>query len=196
MVGLQVIDLVPGQFIAGRFKSSNELKMNPSTFYKYLKTLEKLQMIKLNSNNKMTIISVENWDKYQTEENKSCQQNNNNIATAYQQRVTTKNNKNNKNIYNEQAEQVYSLYPNKKGKAIAMKKIPDLIKQYGYEKIESCVKRYAAEVAGKDQKYIKHASTFFTSGYMDYLEEEKPKQKEKSNIDPLTGEVLDYWKYC
>ena len=97
MVGLQVIELKPGQFVTGRFKGSSELKLNPSTFYKYLKTLEKLQMIDLNSNNKMTVVTIEKWGEYQSDEEQSYQQRINNVSTTYQQRNTNKNDKNVKN---------------------------------------------------------------------------------------------------
>lgn len=89
MVGLQVVDLEPGQFVTGRFKGSDELKINPSTFYKYLKTLEEMQMINLKSSNKMTIVTIENWRKYQAGDTETYQQNNNKITTKEQQ----KNNK-------------------------------------------------------------------------------------------------------
>lgn len=81
MVGLQVVDLEPGRFVTGRFKGANELGINPSTFYKYLKILEEMQMINLKSNNKMTIVTIENWRKYQTGDTEAYQQNNNNVST-------------------------------------------------------------------------------------------------------------------
>jgi len=99
MVGLQEINLKEGQFITGRFTGSGELNINPSTFYKYLKTLEKLQMISLKSNNKMTIVTIENWRKYQFEDDESYQQNNNKVTTKEQQNNTNKNDKNDKNIF-------------------------------------------------------------------------------------------------
>ena len=43
LVGLKVVELTKGQFITGRFKGAEELKLNPSTFYKYLKVLEKIK---------------------------------------------------------------------------------------------------------------------------------------------------------
>ncbi len=104
LVGLQVVELSKGQFITGRFKGAEELKLNPSTFYKYLKVLEKLNMIDLNSNNKMTVVTVANWGKYQLDENETCQQNNNNVTTKEQQSNTNKNIKNNKNI------SIYSIF--------------------------------------------------------------------------------------
>ena len=100
LVGLQVVELTKGQFVTGRFKGAEELKLNPSTFYKYLKILEKLDMIELKCNNKMTVVSVVNWGKYQLDENETCQQNNNNVTTKEQQSNTNKNIKNNKNINN------------------------------------------------------------------------------------------------
>lgn len=106
LVGLQVVELSKGQFITGRFKGAEELKLNPSTFYKYLKVLEKLNMIDLNSNNKMTIVTIVNWGKYQLDENETCQQNNNNVTTKEQQSNTNKNIKNNKNINNN----IYSVF--------------------------------------------------------------------------------------
>lgn len=66
--------------------------MTESTIYKYIKLLEKLQMISIKSNNKFSIVSIEKWEDYQIEELK----NNNKITTKEQQSNT---NKNVKNIY-------------------------------------------------------------------------------------------------
>ena len=70
-------------------------------------------------------------------------------------------------------EKLWALYPNKKGVVIAKKKIPNLLKQYGYGKIEKCIQRYKKEKeAWKDWQM---GSTFFTSGYADYLDIETSK---------------------
>ena len=92
LVGQQIIELNTGQFIFGREKASEELKMTESTVYKYIKLLEKLQMISIKSNNKFSIVSIDNWEEYQGEE----QQKNNKRTTKEQQSNT---NKNVKNIY-------------------------------------------------------------------------------------------------
>ena len=76
-----------------------------------------------------------------------------------------------KDTYAQQAERLWLLYPNKKGKTDAIKKIPSLIEKYGYTKIEESINRYAVEVKGKNIQYTKHGSTFFSSGYIDYLED-------------------------
>lgn len=73
-----------------------------------------------------------------------------------------------------QYEELWKLYPNKKGKAQSIKKIPKLIKEYGFEKIKECIERYIHEVTinKTEKKFMKHGSTFFNGGYMDYLEEQ------------------------
>lgn len=85
LVGQQTVSLEKGQFITGRKKASEELKMKESTIYDYLKLLEKLQMIRINSNNKFSIISVEKWEDYQVEEMK-----NDNKATTKQHKQECK----------------------------------------------------------------------------------------------------------
>lgn len=92
LVGQQEVNLEKGQFVFGRKKASEELKMSESTIYKYIKLLEKLQMISVNSNNKFSVITVEKWEEYQVKELKD----NNKVTTKEQQKNT---NKNVKNIY-------------------------------------------------------------------------------------------------
>ena len=92
LVGKQMIHLKEGQFITGRIKASNELKMNQSTVYKYLVTLEKLKMVHLESNNKFSIVSIEKWEDYQT-------LNLNNNSNNNSKRTTKEHNKEYKEIF-------------------------------------------------------------------------------------------------
>ncbi|XZM33510.1 helix-turn-helix domain-containing protein [Clostridium perfringens] len=101
---------------------------------------------------------------------------------------------------NQDTEEIWSLYPLKKGKASAIKKIPKLLKEYGKEQIIRCIDRYIKYVDNQRKngfstlKY-KDGSTFFNSGYMDYLDcnyqEDiitKPKEEPKrrgTNLDDL-----------
>lgn len=72
---------------------------------------------------------------------------------------------------NPDIEEIWSLYPNKKGKTDAVKKIEKLLKTYSKEELIRAVERYKTEKKGVDMKYIKNGSTFFNSGYTDYLDE-------------------------
>lgn len=103
LVGQQIVDLKKGDFVFGRNKASEELKMNESTIYKYIKLLEKLQMISINSNNKFSVVSIEKWEEYQAKE----QQSNNRVTTKEQQSNTNKNVKNVKNV-KKREEKVFS----------------------------------------------------------------------------------------
>jgi len=70
-------------------------------------------------------------------------------------------------------DKIWSLYPNKKGKASAMKSIPKLLKSIGYDKLEKCISKFVKENKKTDIKFIQYGSTFFNGGYMDYMEETK-----------------------
>ena len=116
LVGQQEVTLQKGQFIFGRKKASEELKMTESTIYKYIKLLEKLQMISVNSNNKFSIVTVEKWEEYQIEELKD----NNKVTTKEQQSNTNKNVKNiYLYLYNKYKEQIEKENENKKVNIIA-----------------------------------------------------------------------------
>ena len=81
LVGKQIVHLEKGQFVTGRKKASEELKMKDRTVYDYFKLLEELHMISINSNNKFSIVTVEKWEDYQVEELKNQQQDNNSATT-------------------------------------------------------------------------------------------------------------------
>ena len=111
MVGNQIVVLQEGQFIFGRKKASSELNIKESMVYKYIKLLEKLEMINIKSNNKFSIITIEKWAFYQfdndEEQQQKEQQRNNKGTTKEQQRNTNKNVKNVKNV----KEIIYSDVP-------------------------------------------------------------------------------------
>jgi len=108
MIGLQEVELKKGQFIFGRKVAANELKMSESKIYRLIKKLEKMQNLNIKANNKFSVITIENWEDYQSDNNnneqQSEQQMNNKRTTNEQQMNTNKNIKNNKNI------SIYSIF--------------------------------------------------------------------------------------
>lgn len=74
VIGKQVVNLSPGQFVFGRLKAAEYLKMNDRTVYDYMKLLEKLKMIVISSNNKFSLITIVNWDFYQADNRENQQQ--------------------------------------------------------------------------------------------------------------------------
>lgn len=110
MIGLQEVELEKGQFIFGRKVAANELKMSESKTYRLIKKLENMQNLNIKANNKFSVITIANWELYQSDSNNSEQQfeqqMNNKRTTNEQQMNTNKNIKNNKNINNN----IYSVF--------------------------------------------------------------------------------------
>ena len=131
MVGNQHIALEPGQFITGRNDLSDDFnygvkkskKISGLTLFRWLESFEKLEMLNIKKTNKYTIVTVNNWCKYQGNEQQMNskrttveQQMNNTCTTNEQQLNTYKNDKNVKNDKNDKEDicyqQIADMYNN------------------------------------------------------------------------------------
>lgn len=118
IIGNQVIKLKPGEFITGRKSLSDDLntgvkpklKLNDSTWWRYLNNLEKMQMLHIKKTNKFSIVSIVNWNEYQETEH----QMHNRCTSDEHQMHTNKNDKNVKNdkeiLKKEEEENPITLY--------------------------------------------------------------------------------------
>lgn len=163
LIGRQKVPLKSGQFVTGRNKASVELNMSPSTTWEYLKILESNKSINIKSNNKFSIISIENWGLYQSEEEKADNKPNNKSdtkSTTNRQQIDT--NKNDKNVKNDK-EDIYSqIFEHWNSKEIIqhrkltdkMKtKIKTTLKDYDVETIKEIISTYA-EIIHDDKYYF------------------------------------------
>lgn len=83
-------------------------------------------------------------------------------------------------------ETIWKAYPKKKGKGQISKAKKTKLYNIGEEQILRCIERYVKEIKEKGiaEQYIMYGSTFFNSGYVDYLDEnymtddEKPEKKD------------------
>jgi len=100
-------------------------------------------------------------------------------------------------------ERVWRLYPNKKGKGQISETQKRKLHTIGNDAITKCIERFAKDVNGRDKQYIQYGSTFFNSGYIDYLDENytqqdvkenKPAPKTKEEILGLDSEIEEYYK--
>ncbi len=106
-----------------------------------------------------------------------------------------KNLKNDKNVYKNTTckadalalfEQLWQLYPVKKGKGQVSLAAKKRLLKIGFEETERAVNRYLSELE-KDSSWRKpqNGSTFFNSGYVDYLDANYvPEKKEPQNKKP------------
>lgn len=89
----ELVKIQRGQFITGRKIIAKDLKQNENSVYTRLKLLEKLKYIKLISNNRFSILTVEKYETYQAIQIELQQQDNNSSTTSQQQDNTTKKDK-------------------------------------------------------------------------------------------------------
>ena len=76
---------------------------------------------------------------------------------------------------------LWNMYPKKRGKGSVSATQKRRLYEIGFDSMVRCIERYNAEIQGKDNKYIKNGSTFFNSGYVDYLDENYTPLRDTSN---------------
>ncbi len=77
-------------------------------------------------------------------------------------------------------ERLWNLYPLKRGKGAVSDANKRRLLDIGFEEMTRAIDRYKADLAKESWKHPKNGSTFFNSGYIDYLDE---------NYVPLEVEV-------
>jgi len=189
LIGLQTVELEPGQFVFGRKKASEELNMNESTVYKYMKFLESQKTITMNSNNKFTIVTVGKWHDYQALDAESEQQNNNKITTKEQQNNTNKNVKNVKNkeyiveiinYLNDVADKNYR-YTTKKTQQHINARLEEGFTIDDFKKVVD-IKTSEWKHDPKMNKYLR-PETLFGNKFESYLNQNEPIENKSKGID-------------
>lgn len=75
IIGLQIIHLLPGQFIFGRAKAAEETGLSEREIRTILAFLIKTGNLTSKTTNKFSVITIVNWHIYQSDETKNDQQN-------------------------------------------------------------------------------------------------------------------------
>lgn len=94
------IILKPGQLITGILSISKKLKINKDKVQRTLKCFEIDKQIKQETSNKNRLITILNWEQYQSNDNENDKQLINKCETTDKQLITNKNEKNDKNDKN------------------------------------------------------------------------------------------------
>ncbi|MBO1264451.1 hypothetical protein J3A84_05270 [Proteiniclasticum sp. SCR006] len=143
---------------------------------------EKYEFLTSKSTNKNRLITIVNWDSYQSdEENQQAKQ------QASNKQLTANKNDNNekKNIYSDDFETFYKVYPNPKGKAQTYKNWKKVIKQHDPNEIIECAKRYQRSLRPDTEKaYITTSYNFLgqKQAYLDYLQGSERDQRQREHI--------------
>ena len=99
-------------------------------------------------------------------------------------------------------ESIWKLYPNKKGKGQVSDSKKKTLYEFGYEELSRAIERYKTDLAKEEWRKPQNGSTFFNSGYVDYLDanysplqekqtERKPVQRNKFNNAPQRNYEMD-----
>lgn len=165
--GEQIIKCKRGQFIFGRHKAEEELFIDGSTIYKSIKKLEKMNMIKIDSNKSFSVITICKYDSYQDNNNykvtRDKQDDTHTIPTRYPESNTTNtlpNVKKDKNVINISFDVFWDLYDKKVDKLKCQEKwnkLTDVDRQNIIDYIP-LYKKSQPEV-----KYRKNPITFFNN---------------------------------
>lgn len=92
----------PGQFIFGRKAAAKELKMPESSIWKRMKKLKNIENVNIKSDSKYSIVSIVNWEAYNSDEQKGDSKGDKQVTSKEQARNTEKNDKNYKNDKNKE----------------------------------------------------------------------------------------------
>jgi len=188
LVGLQKVSLHPGQFVYGRHKAAEELKIKESTLYKYMMWLKNEEILNIQSNNKFSVVTVVNWDIYQIDEPKSSSKNSSKVTAKEQQSNTNKNDKNEKNNNTVLSfSEFWDLYDKKRGDKTKLEKKYDKISEEDRKKIIAHVKEY--KLAQPDKQFRKDPATYLNNrGWEDeIIYSRKSQVKQQNQPMDLTG---------
>ena len=82
-------------------------------------------------------------------------------------------------------ERAWQYYPNKRGKGQVSEKSKERLMSHGWDNVKRAIDRYLEDLKKDEWRQAQNGSTFFNSGYIDYLDE---------NYTPPMNPKLDYRK--
>ena len=192
------ITLKPGQLITGRKKIADKLKVSESKIQRILKAFECEQQIEQQPSNQNRLISIVNWEVYQTIEQQNKHQMDNK-QTSDELQINTNNNikkvEKAKIVYSVNFEAFWKIYPRKKEKAKAFKNYEARLKNgFSEEEILKAATAYAEECRSRntEERFIKLGATFLSAStpFTDYLKE----GEENGKPNQKRGEAADYYR--
>lgn len=189
LLGNQLIEAKRGDVITSEHKLMDRWGWSKTKVRALLELLEKDSMIVKKTDRKKTTLSVVNYGLWQdSQTTKELQKDREETdERPLKDPINNVNNYNNSNKYiNDVFESLWKLYPRKEGKGKISKTQKEKLAKIGIEELTRAIERYKKSKKGVDKQYIQHGSTFFNSGYVDYLDDiyqEKEDQNGKSCSD-------------
>lgn len=166
---------------------ANEYSLPLSTVQLAIQTLKKLNMV----NDEDGAFFITSWEEYQNVEGmeKIREQTRLRVSRHRQKKLSNatgnvtvtdgnetdkeldiKNKKDINTSVNDFFETIWKLYPKKEGKGQVSKSQKENLYKIGLEEMARAIERYKLAKKDKDRQYLQNGSTFFNSGYVDYLD--------------------------
>lgn len=175
LVGNQVVKLQRGQFVTGRFSLASDLnkgvkpdqQLSEKTWSRYLKNLEKWQMLTIKVTNKFSVITIDKYDFYQGVFNKTDHQTDQQLTSSCptdDQQLTTNNNVNKGNKGNKKT--IYAEFV-----SMTFQEHQKLVDEFG--------ENGAAERIQQLNLYKGSTGKKYKSDYLTILNWERKKQPQK-----------------
>lgn len=168
-----------GQVVCGRNSLSKSLNISEQSIKTALRSLKSTNEITIQSTNRFSVVTICNYDNYQSKENPINQPDNqltnqqltsNQPATNHKQEC--KNEKNEKNKTPEIVELIYNCYPKKVDRPSALRAILKAIRKFDGALVLEKTKAFASAWNGSDLQFCPYPATWYNG--------------ERFNDDPAT----------
>ena len=191
-----------GSFVSSLSKLSDETDLTIREVRTAISHLENSGELTSKRHSKYSVFTIKNYELYQGSDNQTTiNRHSDDIQTTTIEEYKEIKNKRNNNIMckkeaTELFEKLWDMYPNKKGKSSVSDKDKIKIYQIGLEEMTRAIERYKKYLeANSDWLKPKNGSTFFHSGYVDYLDanyEETKIPKKKTTFNTFQHNDYDF----
>lgn len=185
------IEIKRGQCIRSRAGLAKELGLSEQNIRTAIAHLKSTGELTTESTKHGTLLTIENYDFFIVSDEKDNQQTSqrcNHQVTSDQPGIKKNNNikiKITGDQVNEFFETVWKMYPVKMGKAAVKERKRRELYNIGLEHMRRAIDRYLADLKKDEWRKPQNGSTFFNSGYVDYLDENYCQPEAKKEIEGL-----------
>lgn len=190
-----------GSFVSSIAKLSEETDLTIREVRTAILHLETSGELTIKRHSKYSVFTIKNYAQYQVSDNQTTGKRHSvDIqTTTIEEKKEVKKERNNNKLCKAEAlalfETLWKMYPNKKGKAQITDKDKQKLLEIGLEEMTRAIDRYKKYLdANKDWLKPKNGSTFFHSGYVDYLDgnyEECKQTAKKSSFNNFQQNYYD-----
>lgn len=190
-----------GSFVSSIAKLAEETELTSREVRTAISHLEKSGELTIKRHSKYSVFTIKNYVLYQTSDNQTTSKRHSvDIqTTTIEEKKEVKKERNNILCKAEALalfEELWKMYPNKKGKAQVSDKDKQKHYEIGLEEMTRAIQRYKREFErDKEWRKPQNGSTFFHSGYVDYLDanyEESSVPAKKSGFNSFQQNEYDF----